>query len=498
MSLTTQNKRRLNQWLSDESFYSPSLLNNEKKIIIQARKNALSLFHAAAKRVPAYKDFLHKNGIQPATITTIEDFCHVPVTTKENYIIQYDIKSRTWDGSFKDVTIISTSSGTTGDPHLWPRNLSHEIDGAHAHELIFRDTFGLKNKSVLFINGFALGNWIAGTFTQMAVQLVAWKGYNVTLMSPGYVLEEVLSVVRQNKDAFDEIIISGHIPFLKEVVEVIKEQALIGKANVRLLGTGQAITERLRDHLGEQLGNRNQETIVNLYGSADAALMGWESALTINMRKVMSKNVKLKEIIVKKNRLPALFVFDPRLTFIEAVDGELHITKDAGCPLVRYNIHDEGGVVGYSTMIKHFDFTSFPDFKNNLSNAWKLPFVYLFGRDKFMVKIYGANIYSEHVDHVLNHESLQEYITGRFTMEVVDDDAGNSLFLCHVELMRKQEPDKSLTSLIRETFVRELIAINKEYEYVSNHVGEKTHPKIMLYKHGDPKKFPRKKVIKNA
>ena len=66
----------------------------------------------------------------------MKDFEKIPITTKENYIEKYPFASRCWDGQYSKMHMISSSSGTTGSPHFWPRDLSAEIDGAYAHEFI--------------------------------------------------------------------------------------------------------------------------------------------------------------------------------------------------------------------------------------------------------------------------------------------------------------------------------------------------------------------------
>ena len=39
----------------------------------KGQKMALEVFHQAAKKVPAYQNFLKKQGIDPSTIKTLED-----------------------------------------------------------------------------------------------------------------------------------------------------------------------------------------------------------------------------------------------------------------------------------------------------------------------------------------------------------------------------------------------------------------------------------------
>src|SRR5581483_2466821 len=90
---------------------------NENFWLKAGQQKALKLFHAAAERVPAYKDFLKQNKIDNKKIVSISDFKQVPLTDKKNYIAKYPLKSRVWDGQPQENKIIASSSGTTGNPN---------------------------------------------------------------------------------------------------------------------------------------------------------------------------------------------------------------------------------------------------------------------------------------------------------------------------------------------------------------------------------------------
>src|SRR3982074_1272156 len=75
---------------------------------------ALNLFHTMAQRVPAYKDFLHKAGVQHARIQTYDDFTqYVPVMDKKNYLSQYPLSELCLEGDMFKNRIISVSSGSS-------------------------------------------------------------------------------------------------------------------------------------------------------------------------------------------------------------------------------------------------------------------------------------------------------------------------------------------------------------------------------------------------
>ncbi len=435
----------------------------------------LDLFHEASQRIPAYKDFLKKNKFSPKEVKTMKDFVKIPLMTKENYILAYDYKSRTWDGNTSNEHMISTSSGTLGEPVFWPRDIQTVVEGAMYHEVIFDQCFNMKKKQTLFINGFALGNWIAGTFTSECCFLVSLKGFPLTAATPGYSSEEIIKLLKELSPQYAMTVITGHAPFLKQLVEeATKEGVDFKKIDVRLLGTGQAITENWRTYVLSILKKKDYtHSVVNLYGSADAALMAYESPASILLRKNLADNPKKARSLFNDERLPSIYSYDPRIVHFESVDGELCITKYSSIPLIRYNMHDTGGIL-----------------ENNM--------LYLYGREKFMVKIYGANIYTEHVQHALNHKDLQPHLTGRFAMEMIYDDAQNPQLTCRVELNISIPADAILEKKVKDTFINEVRKMNSEYNDALSRMGERAHPVIILHEFGHKKYFPVGKVKKTA
>ena len=489
------NKRLLNRWFGKSFQYTQSS-GLHHRLAKQGHQNALALFHQSATRVPAYKKFLALHKIDHKKIVTAKDFLQVPMTTKENYIEKYPLSQRVWDGDVAGTHMISTSSGTTGTPSYWPRTLMHEIDGATQHEFFLRTIFGADKKSTLFINGFALGNWIAGTFTSTAMQLVIWKGYPITLMSPGYNVEAVASVVRDMSRYYKQTIISGHTPFLKEVTESLVAQKIHKGLSLHLLGTGQGITEDWREYIRVMLGSTSKySTMINLYGSADAALMGFETPLSVRLRQwILAKN-KVSDIFFDV-RLPSLYQYDPSKIYFEAVNGELSITKNSGSPLVRYNIHDTGGLYAYDALLSCVPVKQKDVWEQ--SYPWQLPFVYLFGRDKFMVKLYGANIYTEHVQKVVDNPRLQRMLSGRFVLDIQSDAKQNQQLILRVEAQSKSLASVMTPEAITEIFVSVVSRINSEYRYVLEAMGKKVHPKVLIYPHGHKKYFPKGQTKKTS
>lgn len=115
-----------------------------------------------------------------------------------------------------------------------------------------------------------------------------------------------------------------------------------------------------------------------------------------------------------------------------------------------------------------------------------------------MVKIFGANVYTEHVQSALNHEKLQSYLTGRYKLESTYDKNNDPQMVCHIELNLDINDSEELKKLIQTIFVDEIKKINSEYNYVFNEIGEKVKPKIILYNNGHPTYFEKGRIKKTA
>src|ERR1051325_3778994 len=111
--------------------------NWEKK----RRNNALNLFSTAAKKVPAYKDFLHKNKINPNKIKTFEDFQLVPPITKKDYLRQYELRDLVWEGDLKKPLVFTSTTGSTGEPFYFPRSNALDKQYALLAEMFLRNGY---------------------------------------------------------------------------------------------------------------------------------------------------------------------------------------------------------------------------------------------------------------------------------------------------------------------------------------------------------------------
>ena len=114
--------------------------------MLRGEHQALKLFHQMSLRVPAYKDFLKKNKVNPQNVHTIKDFLRLPTIDKNNYLRAYPLDMLCWDGKLAEGQyVISTTSGSTGEPFYFPRTEDGDAQYQYIADLFFRNQW---NKAI--------------------------------------------------------------------------------------------------------------------------------------------------------------------------------------------------------------------------------------------------------------------------------------------------------------------------------------------------------------
>ncbi len=139
----------------------------EQHLHTSAQDNVLKLFQEVAATVPAYRDFLRANNINPDSIQTYADFQKLPLINKENYLQLNSLTDLCRYGQLSMCDAIAVSSGSTGKPTFWSRFITDELQVATRFEQIFKDSFEADNKTTLAVICFTLGTWVGG------IQLIA-------------------------------------------------------------------------------------------------------------------------------------------------------------------------------------------------------------------------------------------------------------------------------------------------------------------------------------
>jgi len=455
-------------------------------------EGALALFHEAARRVPAYGRFLAENGVEPTHVRTAADFAALPTPTKEDYYRRHALPELCWDGRLERSDFVAVSSGSTGEPAVWPRFVSDELGTAERFEQVLADAFDGGARRTLGVVCFALGSWVGGMYTTAACRHLAAKGYPLTLVTPGNNLQEILRVVRALGPLFEQTALFGYPPFLKDVIDAGRADGLDWAAlSLRLVTAGEVFSEPWRALVAERAGMADPvRSTASLYGTADGGVLANETPVSIAIRRALSERPALAQQLFGEPRLPTLLQYDPCHRYFEVDGAELLFTGDGGVPLVRYRILDRGGVIPYARLLAALrDHGAEPLAGLDGAPARDLPFVYVFGRTGFALSLYGANVYPENVAAGLEGQDIAREVTGKFVLELEHGPDANVRLKLSVELAAGCVAGERLAQDVARAVRAEIERQNSEF---LNYVPDaRRTPEVVLLPLGDPGYFPK-------
>jgi phenylacetate-CoA ligase len=414
--------------------------------------------------------------------------------TKEDYLRAHSLPELCRGGALTACDMLAVSSGSTGEPTFWPRFSTDEISVAWRFEQAFHDSFEADRRRTLAVVCFPLGTWIGGMFTTSCCRHLASKGYPITVVTPGNNKVEILRVVRALAPFFEQTVLLGYPPFLKDVVDAgIDAGIRFRDHHVKLVLAGEVFSEEWRELMADRAGlTRPLRDSVSLYGTADAGVLGNETPLSICIRRFLREHTNAAREVFGEARLPTLVQYDPWERYFEEHERTLVFSGDGGVPLVRYHISDTGGIVPYRTMIEKLrDYGLDAEAEARLDGSrgvHPLPFAYVFGRSHFAVSFYGANVFPDTVTIAFEQPDVRESLTGKFVLEVREDGERDKELCVAVELAPGAVATDTLSSALANKVVEVLDRQSSEF---ANYVpAVRKRPRITLLPAGHPEYFP--------
>ena len=452
----------------------------------------ITLAEQVRQRVPAYQLFLEANGIDNIEIASWSTFASLPLLTKANYCQVFPLAQRCWDGALTQCDMVAASSGSTGQPTFWPRFIADEFASATRFEQIFHDSFQADQRTTLAVVCFALGTWVGGLYTTSCCRHLASKGYLLTVIAPGSNKTEILSVVQKLGPNFDQVVLLGYPPFLKDVIDSGRAAGVTwSEYQTKLVMAGEVVSEAWRTLVGQRLGSTNYcFDSASLYGTADAGVLGNETPLSICIRRWLAVHPQQAADLFGEERLPTLVQYDPNSRLFEVTEGTLLFTGDSGVPLIRYHINDRCGLIPYAEMLNFLADQGFDPVSELQGSRGirPLPFVYVFGRSLFTLSYFGANIYPENIMVGLEQPQVCDWVTGKFVMQVQTDRDQNSRLAIAVELAPGQKDSDQKRGAIADSILEQLLLLNSEF---ANYVPTSyQYPLVQLLPTADPNYFP--------
>lgn len=423
----------------------------------------------------------------------------VPVISKDNYLRAFPYKDLFWKGTLVEPHIMTSTSGSTGDPFYFARSTAVDEQSALIHERYFLQSSLSKTKPTLVIVCFGMGVWIGGLITYQAFQLLGKRGYPLSVITPGINKAEIFKILRILAPSYEQVILAGYPPFIKDVLDEAAEAGIsLKKYKLGIVFAAEAFTEHFREYIAKRAGIKNAHTdTMNIYGTADLGTMASETPLAILVRRITSKKPALSEAIFGSIvKTPTLAQYIPSFTSFEEEGGQLYISGDSAMPLVRYAIGDNGGVHTFESLQKIMrehgvDLTKEMQKHKVPMTLSKMPFVYVYERKDLSTTLYGLQIYPETIRETLLDDTFAPFITGRFTLVTKYDDNHDQYLEINLEMRHGKDASPTLGSHLQAEIVKNLKVKNGEYKELSNFLGSRAEPRLVFWQHEDPMYFRR-------
>jgi len=446
---------------------------------------------------PAYRKFLKDNGVDYKKIKGFKDLEKLPIMDKNSYLRQYPYQEL-FPNKNLNLKTISATSGSTGEPFYFIRGENLDEQGLYVLELAFLNQWEIKRFNTLIVLGFGLGIWIGGLHNYYVYYRLSDK-YKITTAPVGTSKELILKTIKKLHQFYDQLILVGYPPFIKDVGDEAKNYDInFKKMRLRILNAAEGFSEEFRNYIAkiynlENIVNDN----INIYGTVELGTMAHETAFSNLIRRIaVEKDKVFRAIFPEANRIPTLAQYHPYIVYFEEKEG-LVIASGYGesIPLIRYSFPDRGGVIKFDEMIKKLKSAGVDIFKEAekwkiKSKILKLPFVYVYERSDFAVSLVGILIYPEYIKNALIKKELQKYLTGKFSMLVDYDKNMNQKLKIHIELKKGVRGNEEIKDKIHREIVRALLKNSTEYNHLYSTASEKhrkrLEPEIILHTYEDP------------
>jgi len=457
-------------------------------------KQALKTFKNASKTIPAYKDFLKKNKVEPEKIKNFKDFQKVPFTNKDNYLKKYPLKDLQIGGDFTGKSAITSSSGSTGEPLFWPRFPAQDFGATRGWDSFLTSVLDIDQIPTLHVNCSGMGVWAAGDYISILNKYLSYKYQHNSSICPGIDMENTIKVLENISPNFKQTIIYSYPPFAKDIIDSLPVR-LIKKYNLRLVVYGEAYTEKWREYVLKKITGwkRKPYYVTSVLGSAEGGLIGMESRACTIIRRIAHKNKGAARKLFNEERVPSVIQFNPMSRFIEISKNNIVLTSMGGLPLIRYDTHDFGNLLTKEYIIQELQ----DSFKINLESEARrlqalitsLPYLYVFGRADYTASIYGVLIYPETIKDILSSSPFSRYLSGKFTISTEEDSNSNQYLNLILETKNGIDANEVAIPTIEKLFAEHLRLYSSEYAKLLSSAGERVHPKIEIRNYGDEEYF---------
>lgn len=433
-----------------------------------SKLRAWRAYQHAKLRVPGYRSYIGA--------TVPHWFAGVPETDKQTYIKVFSTAERCLDGTIPLVnTVVDESSGSTGVAYNWVRSLDERLVSHGFVSYFGRYCFGVPN--LFTINAFSMGSWATGLNMGLSMQ------HNGIVKNVGPDVDKILSTLEFFGTKYSYLV-TGYPPFLKHLIDVARARGFpLASYTLYGLAGGEGMSEGLRRYL-----ERVFQKVFSGYGATDLEIgIAGETRVTVAIRQAAEKNPQLRRALFgDDSRLPMVFHYNPLMHYIEVnAERELVFTitrLNVLSPRIRYNIHDEGGVMNFPDMVACAQMYGL-DLAAMFGAEWhlmpKLPFLWVYGRKDSTISVMGANIYPEDLEAALYANPGLAASVRSFSMSLYESTDGSVRPQFEFEIFESITTD--MRACFEEKITEHLIMLNRDFAEAWHEHPAALEPVVMLW-----------------
>ena len=231
--------------------------------------------------------------------------------------------------------------------------------------------------------------------------------------------------------------------------------------------------------------------------------MAAESPVSVALRRIARRRPDVREALFGRDpRLPMVFQYNPLIHFLEVNEaGEIICTVsrlDLLAPRIRYNVHDEGGVIEFAqvrTILGEagFDIHSLgtadeaggPRGALPWSEPIPLPFLWVNGRRDATISVMGANIYPEDIETLVYRDAALVPKLHSFLLSVADHEDGGPRPMVALELADLDGVDEAWRSRMSDQLRDGLTGLNIDYRSSIAEFPDAMQPIVSTYRLGE-------------
>jgi phenylacetate-CoA ligase len=409
-----------------------------------------------ARVVPAYRTLLGEHGIGASAIRSLDE---LPETDKKTYADRFPLAERCLNGRLPLLgTTLDESSGSTGKPYNWARSEEERMHVRRMIQFFARYTFG--DEPLVILNTFSMGAWATGLTMAIALE----KRGMVKATGPD--LDKVLDTMVELGPGYRYLVV-GYPPFLKVLMDEGTRRGMDwSQYDMQALLGGEGNSESLRDYL-----RRHFKTVYSGYGVTDVEIgLAAETPVCIALRRLARERPEVSQALFgEADRSPMVFQYNPFFHHIgvNAARELLFTVTRAGTllPKVRYNPHDEGGVLRDDQLrlrLAEFDIRLedlVPDAHRRLI---RMPYLYVFGRKDGTVSVMGANIYPEDIEAAIYADASVAARILSWQLSVLEPRPGETRPHVAIQLVR-DDPSDEFAAQLSSLLTDHLRRTNRDY-----------------------------------